>query len=80
MSRRGIYGGIDKPDERQPAILAELSEDNKRFNALLRQVQDVCDEHTDVARMGLLDNFVDQAETRAWSLCETSRKGEPTLL
>jgi hypothetical protein len=34
----------------------------------MREAQDVCSEHKDVASVGLLDGFIDQAEQRAWSL------------
>jgi hypothetical protein len=60
------------------AMLTEVCEDNKRFIASMREAQDVCNEHKDVASVGLLDNFIDQAEMRAWFLYETSRSGELT--
>jgi starvation-inducible DNA-binding protein len=68
----------DAPYVDSRAMLAELCEDNKRFIASMRQAQDVCNAHKDVASVGLLDNFIDQAEKRAWFLYEASRSGEPT--
>ena len=59
-------------------MLTELREDNKRFIASTRQAQDVCNEHNDMASVGVLENFIDQAEKRAWFLYD-SRSSEPTL-
>jgi starvation-inducible DNA-binding protein len=44
-------------------MLIELCEGNKRFIASMRQAQDVCSEHKDVASVGLLDNFIDQTKS-----------------
>jgi starvation-inducible DNA-binding protein len=59
-------------------MLAELREDNQRTIASMREVHDLCDEHKDVATASLLENYIDQAEKRAWFLYEASRRGEPT--
>jgi bacterioferritin (cytochrome b1) len=57
-------------------MLAELHEDNQRFIASLRQAHHVCDEHKDVASTSLIENYIDQAEKRAWFLYEASQGGE----
>ena len=54
-------------------MLAELREDNGRFVARMRGVHDLCDERNDVATTSLLENYIDQAERRAWFLFESSR-------
>jgi starvation-inducible DNA-binding protein len=38
----------------------------------------VCDEHGDVASASLIENWIDEAERRAWFLYEASRRGGPT--
>ena len=59
-------------------MLAELREDNQRLVASMREVHDVCEEHNDVATTSLLENYIDEAERRAWFLYEASRSGSPT--
>jgi starvation-inducible DNA-binding protein len=58
-------------------MLAELREDNQSLIARMREVHDVCDEYNDVATASLLENWIDQAERRAWFLFETCRQGTP---
>ena len=54
-------------------MLAELRDDNKQLVANLRETHDVCDEHGDVASASLLENWIDEAERRAWFLFEATR-------
>jgi starvation-inducible DNA-binding protein len=54
-------------------MLAELRDDNKQLIANLRETHDVCDEHGDVASASLLENWIDEAEQRAWFLFEATR-------
>jgi starvation-inducible DNA-binding protein len=56
-------------------MLAELREDNLKLVELLREAKDIVDEAKDNATSGILDEWTDQAEERAWFLFETSRKG-----
>jgi starvation-inducible DNA-binding protein len=56
-------------------MLAELRDDNRQMAARMRQTHGVCDEHGDVATASLLENFIDEAERRAWFLYEASRGG-----
>jgi len=56
-------------------MLAELREDNLALVASLREAKDIVDEAKDNATSGILDDWTDQAEERAWFLFETSRKG-----
>lgn len=57
------------------AMLAELREDNLALIASLREAKDIVDEAKDNATSGILDDWTDQAEERAWFLFEASRKG-----
>ena len=56
-------------------MLAELREDNLKLVALLREAKEIVDDAKDNATSGILDEWTDQAEERAWFLFETSRKG-----
>ena len=55
-------------------MLAELREDNLQSAVRMREAHDLCDEHRDVASASVLENFIDQAERRAWFLFEASRR------
>ena len=57
-------------------MLAELREDNIELVKRMRVTHDVCDEHGDVASASLIENWIDEAERRAWFLFETCRSGE----
>jgi starvation-inducible DNA-binding protein len=54
-------------------MLAELLEDNKRLLENLRSAHSLCDEYGDIASASLIENWVDEAEQRAWFLAETGR-------
>ena len=56
-------------------MLKELREDNLSLVARLREAKDIVDEAKDNATSGILDDWTDQAEERAWFLFEASRKG-----
>ncbi len=56
------------------AMLAELREDNTRMAARLRELHGQCDDRKDVATASLLENWIDEAEGRAWFLLEASRR------
>ncbi len=56
-------------------MLAELREDNLALIAALREAKDIVDAAKDNATSGILDDWTDQAERRAWFLFEASRKG-----
>ncbi len=57
-------------------MLAELREDNQRLAERMRATHGVCDEHGDVATASLLENWIDEAEQRAWFLFEAGRRGD----
>lgn len=56
-------------------MLAELREDNLALVQTLREAKDIVDEAKDNATSGVLDDWTDQAEERAWFLFEASRSG-----
>ncbi|WP_414900101.1 Dps family protein [Sphingomonas flavalba] len=54
-------------------MLAELREDNLHLVEQLREAKDIVDDAKDNATSGVLDDWTDQAEQRAWFLFEASR-------
>jgi starvation-inducible DNA-binding protein len=56
-------------------MLVELLQDNRRLAEEMRQAHALCDEQNDVATASLLENWIDEAEGRAWFLYEASRPG-----
>jgi starvation-inducible DNA-binding protein len=56
-------------------MLAELRQDNLALVAALRDAKGIVDEARDNATSGILDDWTDQAEERAWFLFEASRAG-----
>ena len=56
-------------------MLAELREDNLKLVAALREAKDIVDAAKDNATSGILDDWTDEAEERAWFLFEASRNG-----
>jgi starvation-inducible DNA-binding protein len=56
-------------------MLAELREDNLKLVQSLREAKDVVDAAKDNATSGLIDDWTDLAEERAWFLFEASQRG-----
>lgn len=56
-------------------MLAELRDDNGELISRMREVHDLCDEHSDVATASLLENWIDESEKRVWFLFESGRRG-----
>ncbi|RDE05039.1 Dps family protein [Sphingomonas aracearum] len=54
-------------------MLAELRQDNLKLVEALREAKDVVDAARDNATSGILDEWTDLAEERAWFLFEASR-------
>lgn len=54
-------------------MLAELRQDNLKLVASLREAKELVDEAGDNGTSGILDDWTDEAEERAWFLFETSR-------
>src|SRR5437660_9382092 len=55
-------------------MIAELADDNKNITARLRQADNVCDKHRDVATASLIEVWIDETERRTWFLFETTRR------
>jgi starvation-inducible DNA-binding protein len=55
-------------------MLAELRSDNERLVGFMRDAHFVCGGFDDVASMGLLENWIDEAEGRVWFLFECGRR------
>lgn len=55
------------------AMLGELREDNLALVASLREAKEIVDAAKDNATSGILDDWTDEAEERAWFLFEASR-------
>jgi starvation-inducible DNA-binding protein len=54
-------------------MLAELLEDNRQLVVSFRGAHALCDERGDVAGASLIENWIDEAEHRAWFLDEATR-------
>jgi starvation-inducible DNA-binding protein len=61
--------GYVPPEE----MLAELLDDNRQLAQSLRGAHSLCDDGGDVAGASLIENWIDEAELRAWFLHETTR-------
>ena len=59
-------------------MLAELGEDNRQLVAEMRSLHATCDEHNDVATASLIEQWIDEAERRAWFLFEATRTSPNT--
>ena len=55
-------------------MLTELLVDNATMIRNMREVHSLCDEAGDVATASLLENWIDESETRAWFLLECTRQ------
>jgi starvation-inducible DNA-binding protein len=60
-------------------MLAELREDNLLLATHMREAHGLCEEHGDVTSTSFLVNWIDEAESRVWYLCEVTRPGEASL-
>src|SRR3546814_11395149 len=49
-------------------MLRELTADNRAYVESLRRASDICDQAGDTATASLIDNWLDEAEGRAWLL------------
>jgi starvation-inducible DNA-binding protein len=54
-------------------MLEELLDDNSKLAGRLRGVHALCDERGDIAGASLIENWIDEAEHRAWFLYEATR-------
>jgi len=54
-------------------MLGELRDDNSQLASFMREAHCLCDQYGDVATASLLENWIDEAETRVWFLFAASR-------
>jgi starvation-inducible DNA-binding protein len=60
-------------------MLEELCADNQYLVCFMRTAHEVCDRHNDIATASLLENWIDQAETRTWYLFECKDEPSPSV-
>ena len=75
IARKQSIRDNDKDYVAPDAMLAELREDNLKVIERLRQAREAAEAANDTATSSLADEWIDQAEERAWFLFEASRKG-----
>lgn len=73
IARRQTIRDNDQDFVSAKDMLAELREDNLKLVEQLRETKEIVDEAKDNATSGILDEWTDQAEERAWFLFEASR-------
>lgn len=75
IARRQRIADNDREFVSAEEMLAELRDDNLKLVESLREAKQIVDEARDNATSGILDDWTDKAEERAWFLFEASRKG-----
>jgi len=75
IARRQTIADNDADFVRASDMLAELRDDNLKLVESFRRVKLLSEEAKDNATSGIVDEWTDQAEERAWFLFEASRKG-----
>lgn len=74
IARRQSIADNDKSGVAADAMLKELRDDNIAFVARLRAVKELAGQAGDNATDGMVDDWTDQAQERAWFLTETLGK------
>ncbi len=74
IARRQSVSDNDKSGVSAEAMLKELRDDNLAFVATLRAVKELAGQAGDNATDGIVDDWTDQAQERAWFLTETLGK------
>lgn len=74
IARRASIADNDKSGVSAEAMLKELRDDNLAFVAKLREVKELAGQAGDNATDGIIDDWTDQAQERAWFLAETLGK------
>lgn len=74
IARRQTVADNDKSGVAAEAMLKELRDDNIAFVAKLRAVKELAGQAGDNATDGMVDDWTDQAQERAWFLAETLGK------
>lgn len=74
IARRQTIADNDKASVSAESMLKELRDDNVAFIARLRAVKELAGQAGDNATDGIVDDWTDQAQERAWFLTETLGK------
>lgn len=74
ISRRQRIPDNDKTDLSAEAMLDELRRDNLALVANLKEVKELVDAAKDNASSGIVDQWTDEAEQRAWFLTEIAKQ------
>lgn len=74
ITKRQSISDNDDSKVAAAAMLEELRSDNLKLVAKLREAKELAGEAGDNATDGLIDDWTDQAEERAWFLLEISQK------
>ena len=74
ISRRQTISDNDSDFVDAHTMLGELRDDNLKLVESFRAVKDAAEAAKDNATSGIVDEWTDQAEERAWFLFEASRK------
>ena len=75
ISRRQSIKDNDRDFVPAGEMLAELRDDNLKLVERFREVKEAAENAKDNATSGIVDDWTDEAEERAWFLFEASRKG-----
>ena len=75
IARHQTIKDNDQPFVSAADMLSELRDDNLKLVESFRRVKELAEEAKDNATSGILDEWTDQAEERAWFLFEASRNG-----
>ena len=75
IARRQQISDNDKDFVSPQEMLAELRADNQKLVEALRDARERAEAANDTATSSLADDWIDQAEERAWFLFEASRQG-----
>jgi starvation-inducible DNA-binding protein len=73
VSRRQTIADNDRDFVEPREMLAELRQDNLKLVEVLREARALAEEANDTPTSSLADDWIDQAEERAWFLFESSR-------
>jgi starvation-inducible DNA-binding protein len=75
IARRQRIRDNDAANVSAAAMLAELRDDNLKLVESLREAKEIVDAAKDNGTSGMLDDWTDLAEERAWFLREASQRG-----
>jgi starvation-inducible DNA-binding protein len=73
VSRRQTIADNDREFVEPRDMLAELRQDNLKLVEVLREARALAEEANDTPTSSLADDWIDEAEERAWFLFEASR-------